>query len=73
MDSDIVETQFWSDNEVVYFNIDNLGVGTHTVKITIYDVDGNSASDSVTVIVEASAVVPGNTDGWRMIFLSAVG
>jgi hypothetical protein len=63
VDSDIVETQLWSDNEVINFNVDSLGVGTHTVTITIYDADGNTASDTVTVIVEDAVSDPVNTGG----------
>jgi hypothetical protein len=50
-------TGTWSANQV-FINVDGLSEGLHEVELVIYDLDGNSASDTVEVLVINDPVVP---------------
>lgn len=46
----------WTSGAKIEYNIDDLTEGNHTVKIVIYDLAGNSAEDTVLVLVKAKGL-----------------
>ena len=50
-------TGSWTSGEVP-LNIDGLSVGPHHFTMTVYDLDGNSVSDSVSILVINDATTP---------------
>jgi hypothetical protein len=46
----LIEEDVWDGSDII-IDVDGLPLGTHTAVCYVYDVDGNSASDSVVVIV----------------------
>ncbi|MHA1694431.1 MAG: hypothetical protein ACTSXT_03315 [Candidatus Helarchaeota archaeon] len=48
----IVDQGMWTSNNPVVFNLEGLDLGTHIYTCTVNDESGNSAVDSITVIVQ---------------------
>ena len=46
----------WTSGTKIEYNIDDLTEGNHTVKIVVYDLAGNSADDTVSVLVKAKGL-----------------
>jgi len=57
-DGGTINTGVWSSGTSISVNIDQWGLGIYTVVITVFDVAGNSASDTVTVSVVVDITSP---------------
>ena len=51
----VVQSGYWYSGSTIYFNVDGLSAGTYYYTITVYDVNGNSASDTVYVYVNTAS------------------
>ncbi len=50
LNNSVIESDSWGGGRIVY-SLDNLPVGTHTFKVTVFDMSGGTVDDTVTVVV----------------------
>jgi len=58
VDNELKAAGTWTSGVKIEYNIDNLTEGNHAVKIVVYDLAGNSAEDTVSVIVKPAVGFP---------------
>ncbi len=52
VDEELKDTGTWTSGVKIEYNVDGLAKGNHTVRIILYDLAGNSAEDTVSVLVK---------------------
>jgi len=55
LDGKLNVTDSWESGILIVYSLDELEVGTHNITIIVFDVEGNSASDTVMVHITAPA------------------
>ena len=66
----IVDSEIWYSNTPIIINVDGLAAGTYTFVITVMDLAGNTAQD--TVIVTVNPIVPELNPMLNLLFLPLI-